>query len=162
MIPPRVLVVGCGNRDAGDDAVGLFIAEQLRPRVPPEVEVRSDTAASANLIDWCDEIETLIIVDAALATGDFPAGRLRLLAYPDDREQLKATAFSGTHLMGIVQTLELAQALGRLPKKVLIYAIAGVQFQLGAGLSPAVEQALAAVVGELEKEIMPHLGHAGN
>ena len=142
-------IIGCGNCDAGDDAVGLIIAGQLRERLPPNIEVRTDSAGGVNLIHWCEDIETLIIVDAAFATDDFPAGQWRRFAYPADREQLRATAFSGTHLMGIAQALELAHTLGTLPKDVLIYAVAGAQFELGAGLSPAVEQALAAMVNEL-------------
>ena len=158
----RVRIIGCGNPDAGDDAIGLIIAEQLRARLPPEVEVRSDTAGGASLIHWCEDVETLFIVDAALATDDFPAGCCRQFAYPADREQLKATAFSGTHLLCIFPTLELAQTVNKLPNELLIFAVAGAHFGLGAGLSPAVEQALAAVLNEVEKDVVWRLVPTGH
>jgi hydrogenase maturation protease len=150
-----VRVVGCGNRDAGDDAVGLIIAEQLRGRLPSGFDVRTETGGGAGLIRWCEDIETLILVDAALATEDFPAGQWRRLAYPADREQLGAMALSGSHLLGLAQGLELALALGTLPGEVQIHAMAGAQFELGAGLSPAVERALAAWANDLERAILP-------
>jgi hydrogenase maturation protease len=155
-------IVGCGNPDAGDDAVGLIIADQLRSRVPPEVEVRTATAGGASLLDWCDGIEALILVDAAHASVDFPTGQWRRFVFPADRERLKATPLSGTHVLGLVEALELAQTLDRLPREVLLFAVAGAQFALGSGLSPTVQHSLPELVSALETITSLGLEHDDN
>ena len=43
------------------------------------------------------------------------------------------------------------KALGRLPQRLLLYAIEGERFDAGAELRPAVERAVAAVAGELRE-----------
>ncbi len=153
LTPPRIRIVGCGRPDAGDDAAGLLIAERLRKRLPPEVEVRTDTAGGANLLHWCDDVEVLILADAALATDDFPTGQWRRFAFPADRDRVQAVAFAGTHTLGVVQGLELASTLGRLPGEVLLYAVAGARFELGAALSPAVKSSIATVADQLAVEM---------
>ena len=156
---PRVRVVGCGNPDAGDDAAGLVIANLLRSRMPSEVEVRTATAGGASLLNWCDDIEFLILVDAAHAREDLPPGQWRRFTFPDDRQRLRSTILSGTHVLGIMQALELAHTLGRVPGEVLLFVVAGSQFGLGTGLSPTVEQSLPEVAGEVETEVLHRLRH---
>jgi hydrogenase maturation protease len=96
------------------------------------------------------------------ATVEFPAGQCRRFSFPADRGRLKATTLGGTHVLGVIQALELAQTLGRLPRKVLVLAVAGAQFRLGNGLSPAVLHALPDVVGELETQVLHQLRRAAD
>ena len=149
--------MGCGTPDAGDDAVGLLIADPLRGRLPQGVEIRTDTAGGVNLLHWCEGVEVLILVDAALATNDFPAGQWRRFVFPADRHCLKTMALCGTHVLGLVQALELAEVVGCLPGEVLLFALAGSQFELGVGLSPAVRASLAEVLDALEAEVKRRL-----
>ena len=44
-------MLGCGNADAGDDAVGLILAERLRARLPRDIEVIIDTTGGITLLD---------------------------------------------------------------------------------------------------------------
>ena len=46
-----------------------------------------------------------------------------------------------THAFGVADALALARALGLLPPRVVVHAIRGVDFSLGAGLSPPVRAA---------------------
>ncbi len=157
MTPPRIRIVGCGRPDVGDDAAGLLIAERLRKSLPPEVEVRTDAAGGANLVHWCNNVEVLILADAALATDDFPTGQWRRFAFPADRDRVQAVAFPGTHTLGVVQGLELAYTLDRLPEEVLLYAVAGARFELGAAISPAVKSSVTAVADQLVVEVTRRL-----
>ena len=152
MTPPHVRIVGCGHPDAGDDAAGLILADLLRLRVPPEVEIKTATAGGASLLECFEGVEVLILLDAALATAEFLPGQWRRFAFPADRERLQATMLRGTHSLGVVPALELAKTLGRLPREVLLYAVAGARFDLGTPLSPAVQQSLATVAHELATE----------
>ena len=105
-------MLGCGNADAGDDAVGLILAERLRARLPRDIEAIIDTTGGITLLDGCDRLDVLILLDAALACAGFRAGEWRRFIFPGDRQWLQATGRPGTHGWGILETLELAQALG--------------------------------------------------
>jgi hydrogenase maturation protease len=155
---PRIRLVGCGSPDAGDDAIGLVLASQLRERLLRDVEVKISTAGGANLLDWCDGVETLIIVDAALATESFPVGQWRAICYPAERAALKTLASPSTHSLGVGEALELAHGVGCLPPEVVVFAVAGSQFELGAGLSSVLEESLPTLLAAVESEVRHHLG----
>jgi len=153
----RLRLVGCGSPDAGDDALGPIVADSLRERLPAEVEIKTDYAGGANLLDWCEGVELLILVDAALATEDFAVGEWRRLCFPSEHESLRKLAFHNTHSLGLAEALELASSLGRLPKEVVIFAVAGAQFELGTGLSPAVQRSVSEVRSAVRAEIIKRL-----
>jgi len=58
-----------------------------------------------------------------------------------------------THGFGAAAAVELARALGRLPRLSVVYAIEGASFAAGAALSPPVAKAAAEVVRRLGAEI---------
>jgi hydrogenase maturation protease len=149
---PRVRIVGCGSPDAGDDAIGMVAAQALRERLPPDVDVRTDRTGGANIVEWCEGVEVLILVDAARATPEFPVGQWRCLRLPTDRKRLQVLPFRTTHLLGLVEALDLACSLGCLPHKVVVFAVIGAQFELGAGLSPAVLGSLPEVLAAVQAE----------
>lgn len=150
----RVRLVGCGAPDAGDDSVGLVIAQRLLPRLSAEAEIRVAPGGGADLLQWFEAVETLFIVDAAAANSGFPVGEVRRFCYPADRRLLEVLAFSGTHTLGIVPALRLAEELGQLPSRVLVYAVAGSRFERGTGLSPALQGRLEEVVDHLAHEVV--------
>lgn len=152
MSPPRLRIVGCGHPDAGDDAVGLLLADQLRARWGGTIEIRQ-ARGGARLLDGCDQVEGLILVDAALATDGFPPGAWRLFRFPEDRGCLAALPRAGTHVLGVVPALDLALALNRLPAQVRLFVVAGSEFALGKGLSPAVRESLPQALAALEAEV---------
>ena len=128
------MVIGVGNRWAGDDAAGLAVARRLGGR-----QLEGDPTS---LLDAWADADHVVVVDAA-ASGA-PAGTIRRF---DARSgPLPARLLrSSTHALGVPEAIELARALGRLPAQLEVYAIEGERFTSGAELSPAVERA----VGEL-------------
>jgi hydrogenase maturation protease len=135
--PAVDLVVGVGS-DHGDDAAGLLVARRLRgsggrARV---CELSGDLTSLADL--W-EPAERVAVVDAIRSGG--PAGSVRVLdatAAPLPAE-LAATS---THGLGLAAAVELARVLGRLPRRLTVYAVEGQVWEPGAAPSPAV---LAAV-----------------
>ena len=152
-----VRVVGCGHPDAGDDCVGLEVAERLRGRVPPGVEVRTDASGGRDAVDWCRGAKTLIIIDAARATGSFPVGAYRRIDYGRHPEAVEPVPAEGTHSFGVAAGLRLAEALGALPRQVWVYAIAAGCFDPGSDLSPPVAEA----VGKVAADILETIERAG-
>lgn len=152
----EVLVVGVGHPDRGDDAAGWLVAERVRDLLGdlPEVEVRQLSADPAVLLTvpaW-DTAAHVVLVDA-IVTGA-PPGSVEVLG-PD--QPLPGPRASGTHDLGLVATLQLAGALGRLPQDLTIVGIEGVRFGIGDLPSPAVVAAAERVAGALEGELRGRL-----
>ncbi|MCP4246022.1 MAG: hydrogenase maturation protease [bacterium] len=131
-----VLIVGCGRRDCGDDALGILIAERLVEMRLPGVEVCLEEAPDVGLLDRLqpagpgDAPRALIFVDAALAAPEHPVGTWRKIDYRRDSDMLLSRAPAGTHALSIAEILGLADALGVLPQTVWVYAVFGEQFEL--------------------------------
>jgi hydrogenase maturation protease len=147
-----VLVVGVGHPDRGDDAAGWLVAERLRDRLGDDAETEiaqlsADPAGLLTLPAW-DAAAHVVLVDAVV-TGA-PPGSVEVLG-PD--QPLPSPRASGTHDLDLVATLELARALGRLPRDLTIVGIEGVRFGVGDLPSPAVVAAAERVARALEGEV---------
>lgn len=135
-------IIGCGNRDRGDDQAGLLVSERLR-----ELGLDAETYAGdpLSLFQRWSAYDNVIVVDAIL-TGA-PAGTVRVW----DRElpHVSGGLVVSSHGFDIGKGIELAQALNRLPARLRVYGIEGRQFDQGAGISPEVERAVESVVRQI-------------
>jgi hydrogenase maturation protease len=146
----RRLVAGVGHPDRGDDAIGPMVARRLRARVPDGVEVLEVAGEATRLLELMAEADAAYLVDAAVSGA--PAGtisRLDPIATPLPRNLLALSS----HGLGLVEAVELARALGSLPRRLVIYAIEGAEFAPGAPLTPAVAAAAVEVEARLLSEI---------
>jgi hydrogenase maturation protease len=149
----RRVVIGVGNVYRGDDGVGPVVAERLRGRVPPGVEITSCEQEPTRLIDAWRDSDLAVVVDA-VDSGAEPG---MLHRFDASEAPIPARVFrSSTHAFGIGETIELSRALETLPARVLVYGIEGEAFDAGLGLSgrvdEAVERAARAVLDDLEEE----------
>jgi hydrogenase maturation protease len=139
----RTVVIGVGNRLRGDDAAGVAVAERLREHVPPEVEVIACDEEPSRLMDAWDGADSVVLVDTV--SSGAPPGTLHRFDAGD--EAVPARTFrSSTHAIGIADTIELARALGKLPRRVRIYGVEAGGFATGSALTPSVEAAVTALV----------------
>ena len=140
-------VVGVGSAWRGDDAAGLAVAAALRDERPGGVEAVEHAAGDpAALIDLWDGAADVVVVDAV--SSGAAAGTVH--HFDACAGPLPAELFgSSTHALGLADAVELARALDRLPARLRIVGIEGRAFGHGAGLTPAVEHAVARVVSEL-------------
>jgi hydrogenase maturation protease len=144
------LVIGIGNPDRGDDAVGRIVARRLKMRRLAGVRVVEHDGESAGLLDCLSSAESAYMIDACM-TGELPGTINRLDVAATELPQI---AFGcSTHGMGLAQAIELARALGRLPRRCVVYAIEGRTYEIGAVLSPEV----AAAAEEVENAIWDEL-----
>jgi len=140
-----MLVIGCGNRQRGDDAAGILAAERLRELgVPAQICGGEATA----LMETWNGANDVIVIDAVL-TGARP-GTLHIW----DGSQALPSCFSvtSTHGLGVAEAIELARALGRLPARLRVWAIEGLQFDLGSDVSPPIRQATEQAALEIAAE----------
>jgi hydrogenase maturation protease len=137
------LVIGLGNPVRGDDRAGLEVARRVRERAPDAVRAIEVEREPSGLIDAWEGARLAIVVDAAAAASR-PGAVHRLDA--SSRPLPPGLRPASTHALGLAETIELARALGRLPERLLVYAIEGERFEAGAAISPAVEAAIDGVV----------------
>jgi hydrogenase maturation protease len=145
----RVLAVGSPH---GDDQVGWEALRQLRRQLPAGV-VAAAVADPLGVLDWLDGCACLVLVDACHSGA--PPGTVVRLAWPDDR--LAGRANPSSHGFGVAEVLALAEALGRLPPRVVLMGVDAAACQPGAALSPPVRAALA----ELTRRVLEEVGCRG-
>jgi len=143
----RRLVIGIGNPDRGDDGVGPAVARRLRARAPDGVELLETDGEASRLLELLAGADVAWLVDAAVSGA--AAGTIRRLdpiAAPLPRSLFAVSS----HGLGLAEAVELARALGSLPRRLVVYAIEGAGFAPGAPLTPAV----AAAVIEAEERLL--------
>jgi hydrogenase maturation protease len=114
----RILVAGIGNIFLGDDGFGVEVARRLGDRALPEgVDVRDFGIRGMDLAYALqDGYETVVFVDAA-PRGE-RAGTVSLVEPDLDLDEVVVD----THAMDPLRVLALANALGRVPGRVLVVA----------------------------------------
>jgi hydrogenase maturation protease len=137
----KTVIIGIGNALRGDDAAGVRVAEKLQG-VACEVE-------PSRLIETWEGADAAILIDTVVSGA--PPGTVR--RFDASKQAVPARELrSSTHAIGLAETIELARALGRLPKSVVVYGIEGESFAAGAPLSPEVEAAVSRLVDTIKEE----------
>ena len=145
----RVLVIGLGHPDRGDDAVGMIVAERLAQRAPAGLTVLT-LGETARLLDVIDGTDAVVIVDAALSGA--PPGTIH--RFDAHAAALPETMFAmSTHAIGLAGAIELARTLGELPARCIVFAIEGASFDLGRPPTPQVAAAIDEVMARVLDEI---------
>ena len=133
----RLMVLGIGNADRGDDGIGLRVADELSGRLPPGTLLIKRSGDLLGLVDEWSGIAALVCVDAAAADGQ--PGRLHRLDL--DRDDLPPGPATSSHALGLAEVIALSQTLGTAPSRVIVFAIEGENFETGAPIGEAVAAA---------------------
>jgi hydrogenase maturation protease len=133
------LVVGIGNRTRGDDGVGPYVAERVAALHLPGVEVVVE-ADPLELLDLLDKPGALVVLDAVAPRGE--PGRVTVWPVDELPGPRGSGQPSGTHGLGVLETLALARALGRLRARVVVVGVEAASDQPGAAISSAVRAGL--------------------
>jgi len=149
----RVAVIGVGNELRGDDGAGLVVARGVREHAGcAGVDVYEESGELLRLLDSWHGCRAAVVIDA-MRSGAAPV-TVRRLDLSDAPLDAAIRRPASSHAVGLGDAIELARKLGRLPARVIVYAIEGGDFSFGHGLSEPVRSAtriaVAAVVAELE------------
>lgn len=136
----RTAVIGLGNRDRGDDAVGLLVADDLAVRLTG-ADVFAWERPELDLLEVLPRYDRVVVVDAARSGA--PTGTIHV------DPVLPAADVAGTHGFGIHGVLELAAALDRLPDQVHLALVEIGPATHGEGLSDEVATAAEQLVAHL-------------
>jgi hydrogenase maturation protease len=143
------MVIGVGNPDRGDDGAGPAVArlvEAAGARGVAAVVRRSDPTAVIE--DWA-EAETVYLIDACRSGG--APGTVRRFDVGDGPLAHRPGRYS-THGFDVAEAIELARAVGRLPRRLIVFTIDGQDFGLGTGVSPPVDAATRSVADRIIDE----------
>lgn len=149
--PGKVLVIGLGNPDRGDDGIGAVVAHELIGRLPPDVAVIARRGDLMSLVEDWNGFEAMVCVDATAPSG--VPGRIRRLDL-NSTELPRNLTFTSSHAFGLAEAIELARALQLAPRQIVVYAIEGGSFETGAPLTPAVAAAAREVADQMLADVI--------
>jgi hydrogenase maturation protease len=143
--PARVLVAGVGNVLRRDDGAGIEVVRRLRAAgAPTGVELHAEEGEPVGLLDRFAGRDAVVLVDTMRSGA--PAGTVRRVDATEEALPIALTGSTSTHAIGLGQAVELARTLGRLPARVVVYAVEGARFDAGGELSDPVAAAVPALV----------------
>ena len=136
---PCCLVLGLGNELAGDDAVGVLVAREVRHLADADVEVVESSASGVALIEIFAGYERAIVIDSIL-TGHDPPGTIREMGM----DEVGRVVAPSVHQAGLPELAAVAERLGlTFPSCTRVFAVEVVDpFTLGAPLSAPVAAAI--------------------
>lgn len=144
----KPLVIGVGNRYRGDDSVGLDVAETVLASLGELVDVSFCEGDPLTLMDLWEGRDCVCIVDAV--TSD--STELGHIHECDMAKEAVPAIFTNTstHFLDVIQIVELARALNKLPTKIVLFGIEAKNYAMDEGLS----QKLQDMLPEISKEIV--------
>ena len=151
MVEHPVAVIGVGNAYRSDDAVGLYVADQVRSHALKGVAVVEGIGDGFALIDAWSDSDRAFVIDCA-SSGAPPGTTFRFDAL---RETIPSGLFSGlsTHSIAVNDAIEMARVLNRLPKGLVVYGIEGENLSTGVELTSAVQDSAHKVAKSIVEEI---------
>jgi hydrogenase maturation protease len=130
-------IIGVGQALRGDDAAGLLAAEAARALVSDGIEVMTESGDAAALLARLQDASAVVVIDSARAAA--PPGTVLRLEAPFDLPRHAATSSHGNAL---ADALALGGVLQTLPARLVVLAVVGEAFGLGAAMTPAVQAAV--------------------
>jgi hydrogenase maturation protease len=145
-------VIGIGNEFRGDDGLGLFAARELSRRAIDGLRVIELNGEGASLMEAWRDSDRVVVIDAA-SSGGVPG---TLYRFDVSTEKVPGHLFMySSHSFGLVQAIEMAREVHRLPRIMVVYAIEGERFEHGAGLSRSVLKSIPRLVTMVERDMNP-------
>lgn len=153
------VVIGVGNEYRRDDGIGPALIAALEDRWLPDVKLILSDGEPARLIDDWADVPLAIVVDAVLCEPSTPGEFYRTDVPLHDHAHHDGSALeshphtAGSHSLGIPDALRLAQAVDRLPERLVVYAVEAADVGFGTELSPSVAAALPRLVDAVVSEL---------
>lgn len=149
------VVIGVGSEYRHDDGVGASVIARLAATdLGDGVRLVELDGEPSRMIDAWEGCGLAVIVDAV--TTGAAAGTIHRFAA--ESLIIAPSGSTSSHSAGFGEALRLGEALGRLPDRVVVFGIEGVDFTLGVGLSPAAAAAIDPVVAAIRQELDEQAG----
>lgn len=145
----ETLIIGCGNLLRGDDATGPVLIRRMWERgLPDRVHCADGGTGGMDVAFQMRGVPHVILVDAC--QSDSPPGTLfevpgEELAELPPIDGINLHAFRWDHALAFGKWL----LKDEYPRRVTVFLIEGADFEVGEGLSPAVDRAIDRLVENL-------------
>ena len=149
-MPPRIVVIGIGNIERGDDGAGRTVARLLRHMLSAPVEIVEQDGEATSLLARLDGASTAYLIDACVSNA--PPGTIHRID-ANHAPLPQASSDLSTHGFGLAAAIELGRALDRLPRRTVVFAIEAESFAAGAPLCEPVAAATVIVADRIRSEI---------
>lgn len=145
----NTVIIALGGHGRGDDGVGLSVARLLSGKLAACCIIRGQNDPLAILNAW-QGAALAVVVDAAVSESTpGTIHRLELEAAPLPRELARCSS----HGVGLAEAVEIGRILGRMPERLIIYAVEAKNFDPGVVMTPAVSAAAVEVSRRIETDV---------
>jgi hydrogenase maturation protease len=144
------LVIGIGNEFRRDDGAGIVAARAIAKRNFPDVSVITGTGDPATILDAWSDAPLAVVLDATVTLTDSP-GVVTRWTPPDLADTEIGTVSS--HSLGLADTYALGKAIGRIPSRLVGFAITVADLGHGLGLTPYVSASIPVLVDAALREL---------
>ncbi len=152
----KILVIGVGNGERGDDKLGSLAVERLKKHEHEftNVEVIGHGGEPASLLDRWQGYDYIILIDAVMSKNGV-AGEVFNFDLIETQlpEEFRRTS---THGFGIFEAIELGKVLNQMPKKASFHGIEGKNFNVGEDVSAE----MMANIDKLVENVIEELNNA--
>jgi hydrogenase maturation protease len=138
----KVVIAAIGSEYRHDDGAGLAVA-RLVARTAKGIGDVGPLGEPLDLLGTWDDADLAVVIDTVRSGA--PPGTVTVVELIDEGGPFDASVppTTSTHGIGLIGALRIARATGHAPARVVLVAIEGTDFELGLGLSPAVNEAVA-------------------
>ncbi len=155
----KVLVLGVGNPTLGDDALGLYVARELREEISRK-KLKIEVVIEESSLDWLTiaekmvDYDKVILIDTAVVNEEKLVGRIFKfdLKGSDERYEYSYTL----HNLSLQSAIKIIRRLSpeETPEKVILILIGIIEpKEFSNRLSPKIKRIIPRVVKEVLDEI---------
>jgi hydrogenase maturation protease len=152
MLKP-LLLLGIGNGFRKDDGLGPEVLKRLQQAKLQSVELQTQSGEGSSLMAAWQGYEQVLLVDAVCSGAQ--AGTLFELEASEQPIPSRFFHYS-THAFSVAEAIEMAKALGELPRSLTLFGIEGADFGSGTGLSQIVLAALPELFMRVQNRYPAH------
>ena len=144
------LVIGLGNEHRRDDRAGLEVVRGLQEHLGLEARIVEGGDDASDLLDLWEGAGTVYVVDA-IRSGRLPGTVHRFEV--DATTPMPAPPVTSTHGLSLTDAIALGRALGRMPRRLIVYGIEVTDVTTGTGMTPDVAAGVSDTIWRLAEEI---------
>lgn len=142
-------VLGIGNTLKGDDGIGVVLVNRLQDKdIPGEIEFHEVGTSGMNILHYLKDLESAVIVDAIRTEGE-PGDSV--FFHPDEVDS--DIEVRSTHDANLLEAIELSEAMGERPDRIVIMGVIPKDMPIRDELSPSLQKKLPELVKKLRGKI---------
>jgi hydrogenase maturation protease len=163
---PEAVLIGIGNTLRRDDGIGPALVAAVSELELPGVSAIVSDGEPSHLLDAWSGARLAVIVDAVRCEVPAPGRIHRSVVFPERSDgeppagctpgmyPREPSGAASTHGLGIPDAVRLAEAMGSVPERLVVFAVEVADIGFGGGLSAAV----AGCLPSLSQAVLAELG----